>query len=160
MRALFTIMLPRLCATISIRRFAFNAVELSVEDDGCGFAPDPDGAAREGRFGILGMRERTQQMGGGLVIESGKNQGTRIAGSEFPSARVLVLTTYSGRRHPSRRGGGHRPAPRPRPTRLSPAAQARATAASASPAARTAASMSASVCAVETKAVSNCAGGR
>jgi signal transduction histidine kinase len=72
------------CIRIGLAFWA-NGVELSVEDDGCGFAPDPDGAAREGRFGILGMRERTQQMGGGLVIESGKNQGTRIA--------VLVPTT-------------------------------------------------------------------
>jgi signal transduction histidine kinase len=72
------------CVRIGLAFWA-NGVELSVEDDGCGFAPDPDGAAREGRFGILGMRERTQQMGGGLVIESGKNQGTRIA--------VMVPTT-------------------------------------------------------------------
>ena len=59
--------------------FTSGAVELSVEDDGCGFAPGPGGAAPEGRFGILGMRERTQQMRGELVIETGRQQGTRVA---------------------------------------------------------------------------------
>jgi signal transduction histidine kinase len=74
--------------------FAERSVELSVEDDGCGFAPAADAEA-DGRFGLLGMRERTQQMRGELVIETGVQQGTRIAvvvptgrrsGSPFPPA--------------------------------------------------------------------------
>src|SRR5262249_2514941 len=56
-----------------------EAVELSIEAQGRGFVADPDAAARDGRFGILGMRERTQQMQGDLVIETGRNEGTRIA---------------------------------------------------------------------------------
>jgi signal transduction histidine kinase len=59
--------------------FTTDTVELSVEDDGCGFAPDSDGTAADGQFGILGMRERTQQMRGELVIETGRQQGTRVA---------------------------------------------------------------------------------
>jgi signal transduction histidine kinase len=47
-----------------------------VEDDGCGFAST---AKRASGLGLLGMRERTANAGGSLVIDSGPGQGTRIA---------------------------------------------------------------------------------
>ena len=47
-----------------------------VEDDGCGFAST---AQRATGLGLLGMRERTANAGGSLVIDSAPGQGTRIA---------------------------------------------------------------------------------
>jgi two-component sensor histidine kinase len=58
-------------------RFSEKNVELIVEDDGCGF----DGEApstREGHYGMTGMRERAEQIGGSLAVSSSKGLGTRI----------------------------------------------------------------------------------
>jgi signal transduction histidine kinase len=45
-----------------------------VEDDGVGF--DPEEAARRGRLGLLGVRERVEMLGGRLEIESQPGEGT------------------------------------------------------------------------------------
>ncbi len=58
-------------------RFAEKSVELIVADDGRGF----DGQApsmREGHYGLTGMRERAEQIGGKLTVSSKKGQGTRV----------------------------------------------------------------------------------
>jgi signal transduction histidine kinase len=47
-----------------------------VEDDGRGFASN---AQRSTGLGLLGMRERTANAGGSLMIDSAPGQGTRIA---------------------------------------------------------------------------------
>jgi signal transduction histidine kinase len=47
-----------------------------VEDDGCGFTST---AQRSTRLGLIGMRERSANVGGSLMIDSGPGQGTRIA---------------------------------------------------------------------------------
>jgi PAS domain S-box-containing protein len=51
-----------------------------VEDDGCGFDPEPAlaGSAAEHRLGILGMRERVALLGGELTIDSGPGRGTTV----------------------------------------------------------------------------------
>jgi signal transduction histidine kinase len=51
-----------------------DALELVVEDDGCGF----DVGAAPQRFGLVGMRERVRLAGGGLEIESAPGKGTRL----------------------------------------------------------------------------------
>jgi signal transduction histidine kinase len=51
-----------------------DAVVAMVEDNGVGF--DPDEAARRGRLGLLGIRERAKMLGGSLTIESKPGQGT------------------------------------------------------------------------------------
>ena len=51
---------------------------LTVADDGRGF----DLAAiqgQAGRFGLLGMAERAEALGGRLVVESASGEGTRVA---------------------------------------------------------------------------------
>lgn len=53
---------------------------LTVEDDGRGFAIED---AAEGRFGLLGMRERARLLGGSFQIESAPGAGTRIT-AEVP----------------------------------------------------------------------------
>ena len=48
----------------------------SVSDDGCGFA---DAARSAGSsFGLVGMRERIQMLGGQLCIDSQPGEGTTI----------------------------------------------------------------------------------
>jgi two-component system NarL family sensor kinase len=60
--------------TITVRTRAAQ-VRLVVRDDGQGF----DAAARhEGRFGVLGMRERARLLGGTLRIEGRAGRGTTV----------------------------------------------------------------------------------
>jgi signal transduction histidine kinase len=48
----------------------------TIEDDGPGF--DVEEAARQGRLGLLGMRERASLLGGTLEIESSPGKGTTV----------------------------------------------------------------------------------
>jgi two-component system, NarL family, sensor kinase len=59
-----------------------HGVRLVVRDDGVGFTP---GAAREGRYGLLGMRERAALLGGRLRIESRPGRGTTIRATIPPT---------------------------------------------------------------------------
>ena len=52
-----------------------EVLSLSVEDDGCGF--DLEGASTGG-FGLIGIRERVELLGGTLAITSRPGGGTRI----------------------------------------------------------------------------------
>jgi signal transduction histidine kinase len=58
--------------------FDAKQVQLTVRDDGCGFDTQiiRDGASDH--FGLLGMRERVEQMGGSVSIQSTKESGTEI----------------------------------------------------------------------------------
>jgi signal transduction histidine kinase len=49
---------------------------LTIQDNGRGF--DADQAVRESAYGLIGMRERTDVIGGHLNIESNPGQGTKI----------------------------------------------------------------------------------
>jgi signal transduction histidine kinase len=56
-----------------------KAIRCSIIDDGIGF--DPKGStpsAQERGFGLLGMREKLQPLGGEVRIESAPGQGTKI----------------------------------------------------------------------------------
>ncbi|GAA4024028.1 sensor histidine kinase [Allokutzneria multivorans] len=53
-----------------------DTVTLDVDDDGAGIT-----SVREGGFGLVGMRERIEGVGGELTIESEPGQGTTIAAS-------------------------------------------------------------------------------
>ena len=55
--------------------FERDQARLDFRDDGCGF--DPDG--KRGGFGLRGMRERVERMGGGLVIRSEPGRGCAIS---------------------------------------------------------------------------------
>jgi signal transduction histidine kinase len=59
--------------------FAPRGLELRVRDDGRGF--DPEAHAREARgqhFGVVGMVERAESLGGRLQIQSGPGRGTEV----------------------------------------------------------------------------------
>ena len=53
-------------------------VSLIVEDDGRGFAWNPDLPPSTSRLGLLGMRERLALVGGSLEIESSHDNGTTV----------------------------------------------------------------------------------
>jgi signal transduction histidine kinase len=67
--------------SVAIRaRRAGEALEITIEDDGRGFAPaDAMAAAPSGRgLGLLGMRERLALLGGAASIDSSPGHGTRV----------------------------------------------------------------------------------
>ncbi len=65
-----------------------DLVALDVQDDGAGFDADrlwavPEGST--GGFGIRAMRERVEQLGGTLLVESESGRGTALV-VELPAA--------------------------------------------------------------------------
>jgi ligand-binding sensor domain-containing protein/signal transduction histidine kinase len=58
--------------------FAGQRVQLSVRDDGRGFDSQADGSGHVGHFGLIGMRERAEQIGGTLSIQSTEGSGTEV----------------------------------------------------------------------------------
>jgi signal transduction histidine kinase len=63
-------------------------VHLSVRDDGAGFDPD----AETDGFGLLGMRERVELLGGRLLLNSTPGSGTTITASIPVQQRAEQLT--------------------------------------------------------------------
>jgi signal transduction histidine kinase len=57
--------------------FGKDEICLSVTDDGCGFAPEQS-PPRTDSFGIIGMKERVQQLRGQLLVQSSLGAGTQI----------------------------------------------------------------------------------
>lgn len=53
-------------------------ISLEVRDDGHGFDPATAADGRTGHFGLVGMRERTERIGGKLGITSQPGEGTTI----------------------------------------------------------------------------------
>jgi signal transduction histidine kinase len=53
-----------------------DSITLEVEDDGCGF--QADGPPKPGRFGLVGMKERVELLGGELKVESRPGGPTRV----------------------------------------------------------------------------------
>jgi signal transduction histidine kinase len=60
-------------ARLQVRQLA-GRVEVTVQDDGCGFTPE---GPSEG-FGLIGMRERAQLLGGQLSLTSAEGGPTRV----------------------------------------------------------------------------------
>jgi len=55
-----------------------SAVEIAVRDDGLGFVPGSQPGPESAHFGIQGMRERAEMLGGTLAIESAPGRGTTV----------------------------------------------------------------------------------
>ncbi len=60
--------------------FAADSLTLTIQDDGRGFTPpdQPADLARQGHYGLMGMRERALLYGGYLTITSAPGHGTTI----------------------------------------------------------------------------------
>lgn len=54
------------------------AVELSIHDDGVGFTMGEQRGTDEGHFGLQGMRERAERLGGQITVESTPGVGTAV----------------------------------------------------------------------------------
>lgn len=63
---------------------AAAAIEIDVQDDGRGFDPAREPGPDRGHFGLQGMRERVERLGGTLAIASTPRSGTQVR------ARVLI----------------------------------------------------------------------
>jgi len=55
-----------------------DVIDVSVRDDGQGFVPGTQPGPLRGHFGLQGMRERAERLGGTLHIESDPDRGTTI----------------------------------------------------------------------------------
>jgi signal transduction histidine kinase/ligand-binding sensor domain-containing protein len=55
-----------------------SLVRLRIVDDGCGFRQQDPLSPMNGHFGLIGMRERTQRLGGTFQLLTGPGEGTRI----------------------------------------------------------------------------------
>lgn len=67
-------------AALTVRvRFAPDALDFSVADDGCGFDPALVDGLRTGHFGLVGMSERMRVLGGRLELSSQPGSGTLIS---------------------------------------------------------------------------------
>jgi signal transduction histidine kinase len=75
---------------ISIR-LCFDAAELRLEvvDDGRGFSPAGRDLEARGHYGILGMRERVEQLGGRFLLDSRPGGGTAVVARLPLSGRRL-----------------------------------------------------------------------
>jgi signal transduction histidine kinase len=58
--------------------FEDDKVRLRVLDDGCGFNPEKALRAEGEHFGLVGMRERTERLGGRFDIHSSPGTGTEL----------------------------------------------------------------------------------
>jgi signal transduction histidine kinase len=58
--------------------FDAKRVRLSVRDDGLGFDFQAAGSGGSNHFGLVGMRERAEQIGGTLSIHSANGSGTEV----------------------------------------------------------------------------------
>lgn len=55
-----------------------RSIEITVRDDGSGFVPGSQAGPDEGHFGIQGMRERAESLGGSCSIDSAPGRGTTV----------------------------------------------------------------------------------
>jgi ligand-binding sensor domain-containing protein/signal transduction histidine kinase len=59
-------------------KFEPQHLRLSVRDNGSGFAETTQRGERDGHFGLVGIKERAEQLGGRLSIHSRPQEGTEI----------------------------------------------------------------------------------
>jgi len=65
---------------VSVRmQFERGKLRLSVLDDGCGFEPAEVSPHADGHFGLIGMRERTERLGGRFAVRSAPGRGTELS---------------------------------------------------------------------------------
>lgn len=57
--------------------FSEHDLRMQIRDDGCGFDPNLT-SPQNGHYGVLGMRERVELLGGKLTIASSAAQGTAV----------------------------------------------------------------------------------
>jgi len=78
--ALFNIALHAKTRSVEIvTSYGEHQLMLRIRDDGVGIAPDVLAAGQKpGHFGLVGMRERAERIGGALSVESAPGSGTTV----------------------------------------------------------------------------------
>jgi ligand-binding sensor domain-containing protein/signal transduction histidine kinase len=74
--------------------FAPSSVHLEIQDNGCGFESSSGCLAARGHFGILGMRERMEQISGTLEVTSSSGAGTTVT-ARLPLEQAAVAGSGS-----------------------------------------------------------------
>jgi ligand-binding sensor domain-containing protein/signal transduction histidine kinase len=59
--------------------FEAGSMRVEISDDGCGFDPRVFSGEAEMHFGLLGMRERIEHLGGRLDVQSALGMGTKLS---------------------------------------------------------------------------------
>ena len=70
---------------------ADGSLTVTVQDDGAGFLPGTEAGPAQGHFGLQGMRERLERLGGTLEIESAPEAGTTITAQVRQPAGAPLL---------------------------------------------------------------------
>jgi signal transduction histidine kinase len=60
-------------------QYEIKRLRMRIEDNGVGVSSDLAKATPAGHFGVIGMRERTQAIGGTFTMKSAPAEGTKIA---------------------------------------------------------------------------------
>jgi signal transduction histidine kinase/YHS domain-containing protein len=58
--------------------YEHDSLQVTVTDDGIGFVPPTEAEAPDGHWGVRGMRERAELIGGTLDVTSESRRGTRL----------------------------------------------------------------------------------
>jgi len=87
--ALFNAILHGHPNSIEVRtHFSASSLEVTIRDDGEGFEPLPE-FLENGHYGLQGMKERVQRLGGRLAIESRPHRGTIVVAT-IPRGSLIV----------------------------------------------------------------------
>ena len=73
--------------------FSDDRLHFSVSDNGCGFDPDSCPGPSSGHFGLDGIRERIDKLGGELRIESSPENGAKATISLLASRQSQMSHT-------------------------------------------------------------------
>ena len=72
---------------------------VQIRDDGVGIAPLVLAqGSKEGHFGLIGMRERAERIGGALAVDSGTGKGTDVI-LTLPARLAYAERTHGWRSH-------------------------------------------------------------
>lgn len=82
-----------------------HVVELTVRDDGRGFEPGTQSGPAQGHFGLIGMRERIERLGGSFAVVSAAGGGTEVRAWADRRDYDARLDVEEGEPAGSRRGG-------------------------------------------------------
>jgi signal transduction histidine kinase len=80
-----------------------RGAEITIEDDGVGFSGEGDGLVRRGHFGIAGMRQRIEMVGGTLEIVSAPGRGTTVRARAPRELRPVPASLEAGGSDTARR---------------------------------------------------------
>jgi signal transduction histidine kinase len=62
---------------VTLHRTA-HRLAMTIADDGSGFEAEPAGLMQAGHYGLVGMRERAEEIGATFAVDSARGEGTRV----------------------------------------------------------------------------------